>query len=297
MFRSGYVSIIGWPNVGKSTLLNSLLGTKLSIVSSRPQTTRESIVGILNEPELQIVFVDTPGWLAPNDAFQSFMKRAIVRSMYDDADVLMWLMEPKPFTPEDAAFAEKLRQANKPVIVAINKMDLAGANVHAAAIKTEIGKIFGNTAMVYNVSGKTKMGLTELKGALISRMPEGQPFFPVDQLTDRWERFYVAELIREQIFQKYQDEVPHACLVQIEEFVEKPGRKDLIKATIVVETEGQKKILIGHHAFAIKALGQAARKEIEAQIGRPVFLELVVKVRKNWRQDGAFLKLALGLSA
>lgn len=296
-FKSGYVSLVGWPNVGKSTLLNAFLGSKLSIVSPRPQTTRESILGILNEPGVQMVFVDTPGWLSPQDAFQSFMKRSIVRSIYDDADVLAWLMEPKPFAPEDAEFAKKLHASNKPVVAAVNKMDLAGSAVHFDRIKSELAPILGAATPVLPVSAKSGAGRAELKGALIARLPEAPPYFPTDQMTDRWERFYAAELIREQIFKRYQQEVPHACLVLVEEFVEKPGRKDVIKAAIVVETEGQKKIVIGARAAAIRDLGRAARQEIEAQLGRPVFLELKVKVHKNWRQDGPFLKLALERSA
>lgn len=296
-FKSGYVSLIGWPNVGKSTLMNAFLGSKLSIVSPRPQTTREAILGILNEPGIQMVFADTPGWLSPQDAFQNYMKRSIVRSIYDDADVVLWLLEPKPFAPEDVAFADKLKKSNKPIVVAVNKMDLAGAHVHFDAIKTELGALLGHPTPVLAVSAKSRAGLNELKGSLISRLPEAQPYFPTDQMTDRWERFYVAELIREQIFKRYQEEVPHACLVMVENFVEKQGRKDVIKASIIVETEGQKKIVIGGQAKAIRDLGAAARKEIEAQIGRPVFLELIVKVHKNWRQDGTFLKLALGTGA
>ncbi len=297
MFKSGYVSLIGWPNVGKSTLLNSFIGSKLSIVSPRPQTTRESILGILNEPNIQIVFVDTPGWLAPKDVFQNFMKRSIVRSIYDDADVLLWILEPKPYTPEDALFADKLKKSNKPVVVIVNKMDLAGSELHYERIKTEVQAMLGTETPVMAVSAKSRAGVNELKGALISRLPDAQPYFPTDQITDRWERFYVAELIREQIFKRYQEEVPHASLVKVENFVEKPGRKDLIKASIIVETEGQKKIVIGAHARGVRDLGAAARKEIEAQIGRPVFLELTVKVHKNWRQDSNFLKLALGETA
>lgn len=274
-----------------------MLGSKLSIVSPRPQTTRESILGILNEPGIQMVFVDTPGWLSPKDVFQSFMKRAIVRSIYDDADVLVWLLEPKPFTPEDASFATKLKDSTKPIVVVVNKMDLAGSPVHFEQIKTEIGLLLGPQTPVLRLSAKSGAGVIELKRGLVARLQEGPAYFPTDQLTDRWERFYVTELIREQIFKHYQEEVPHACMVMIEDFVEKKDRKDLIRATIIVETEGQKKIVIGNHAHAIKNLGQSARKEIEAQIGRPVYLELDVKVRKNWRQDSAFLKLALGLSA
>ena len=296
-FKCGYVSLIGWPNVGKSTLLNAFLGSKLSIVSPRPQTTREAILGILNEPNVQMVFVDTPGWLSPKDVFQSYMKRSIVRSIYDDADVLVWILEPKPFTPDDILFADKLTKSQKPVVVIVNKMDLAGSAHHFELVKAEVGTLMGPAVPVLPLSARSGAGINELKGALISRLPDAPAYFPTDQMTDRWERFYVAELIREQIFKRFQEEIPHACLVVVESFVEKQGRKDLIKASIVVESESQKKIVIGNQAKAIRDLGQAARREIEEQIGRPVFLELNVKVHKNWRQDAAFLKLALDQTA
>ncbi|MCG3205970.1 MAG: GTPase Era [Elusimicrobia bacterium] len=244
-----------------------------------------------------MIFVDTPGWLSPQDVFQSFMKRAIVRSIYDDADVLLWMLEPKPFNEEDALFANKLKKSGKPVVVIVNKMDLAGSSHHFDRIKSEIQTHMGPDAVLLPIAAKQGAGLTELKSLLVTRLPEGPAFFPADQITDRWERFYVAELIREQIFKKYQEEVPHACLVTVDEFSERPGRKDHIRASIVVESESQKKIMIGAHARAIKDLGQAARKEIEAQLNRPIYLELEVKVKKNWRQDPAFLKLALGQSA
>lgn len=294
-FRSGYVSIVGWPNVGKSTLLNNMLGAKLSIVSPRPQTTREAILGILNEPNVQAVFVDTPGWLEPEGAFQSLMKKSIVRSIHDDADVLVWLLEARPLSEADKAFGEKLKACGKPVVAAINKIDVTSNKEKLAAVEESIKAVLGADATIYRVSAKTKQGLFELKGGLISRLPEAPPYFPTDQMTDRWERFYVSELIREQLFSKYQDEVPHASTVQIESFSEVPGRKDVIKAHIVVETEGQKKIVIGAKGRSIKELGQAARKEIESCLGRPVFLELVVKVHKNWRKDGEFLKSFLAV--
>lgn len=294
-FKSGYVAIIGWPNVGKSTLLNAFLGAKLSIVSTRPQTTREAILGILNEPQLQMVFVDTPGWLSPQDNFQAFMKRAIMRTVYDDADILVWLLEPKPFMPEDAAFAETLKKTKIPVIVAINKVDMAKSPADLDKLEKEIRQVLGEEAPVVRISAKTGQGVWDLKGMLQARLPESPPYFPTDQITDRWERFYVAELIREQIFKKFQQEVPHACAVVIEDFVEKHGRKDVIKASLVVETEGQKQIVVGKAGSAIRDLGQAARTEIEAQLGRPVYLEMVVKIRKHWRQDTEFLKSLLAL--
>jgi len=212
-FRSGYVSLVGWPNVGKSTLLNSLLGAKLAIVSPKAQTTRDAMLGILNKPNLQAVFVDTPGWLKPQDTFQSFMKRAVVRSIYDDADVLVWVLEPRPLTDEEASFGNNLLKANKPICAVINKTDRPDARDGIAALETQIKTILGAETPVVKISARSGEGLDALTSVLTKLLPLAPPYFPTDQLTDRWERFYVAELIREQIFHLYQQEVPHAAAV------------------------------------------------------------------------------------
>lgn len=289
-FRSGYVSLVGWPNVGKSTLLNALLGAKLSIVSPRPQTTRDSILGILNEPHLQMIFVDTPGWLRPQDTFQSFMKRAIVRSIYDDADVLVWVLEPKTLAEEEKTFGQMLQKPGKPIVAVINKTDRGEPAGSWAALEGQIKEAAGPETPVLRVSARSSEGLDRLKSTLKKLLPESPPYFPTDQITDRWERFYVAELIREQIFQQFQEEVPHAAAVAVEDFIERPNAKDHIKAVIYVETEGQLGILVGQKGAAIKRLGQTSRGEIEARLGRPVHLELTVKVRKGWRKDPDFLR-------
>lgn len=289
-FRSGYATIVGWPNVGKSTFLNQVLGTKLSIVSPRPQTTRESILGILNAPNRQLIFVDTPGWLSPKDTIQSFMKRAVVRSLYDDADLLVWLIDPRPLGDEERAFGDTLVRSKKPVFAAINKIDTVSDRSSLAALDADVRNILGDGARLWRMAARSGEGVATFKQALLDALPESPPYFPTDQITDRWERFFVAELIREQMFRLFQQEVPHASTVLIEEFVEKPGRKDVIKAHVLVETEGQKKIVVGEKGRGVKALGESARREIEERLGRPVFLELIVKVQKNWRNDAAFLK-------
>ena len=289
-FRSGYVSLVGWPNVGKSTLLNSLLGAKLAIVSPKAQTTRDAMLGILNKPNLQAVFVDTPGWLKPQDTFQSFMKRAVVRSIYDDADVLVWVLEPRPLTDEEASFGNNLQKAKKPICAVINKVDRPDAKAGAEALETQIKGLLGADTPVVRVAARAGDGLDALIAVLTRLLPESPPYFPTDQITDRWERFYVAELIREQIFQLYHQEVPHAAAVLTEEFTETPGRKDHIKATIYTETEGQLGIIVGNKGFGIKRLGQLARAEIEKRLDRPVHLELSVKVKKAWRKDPEFLR-------
>ena len=289
-FQSGYIAIVGWPNVGKSTFLNAVLGVKLSIVSPWPQTTREKILGILNKPTSQMIFIDTPGWLDPRDEYQKTFKRDIVRSIHDDADVLIWLLEPRPLREDDIRFGELLVKTGKPLLVAINKVDSNNSPAVLEQIVAELKLKVRADLVPHFISSRQGRGLPELIASAEAILPEGQPFFPTDQVTDKWERFYAAELIREQIFLRYQDEVPHASLVQVEDFIEKTDRKDVIRATITVETEGQKRILIGEKGRAIRDLGQRARAEIEKQIGRPVFLELVVKIHPRWRKDARFLK-------
>jgi len=289
-FKSGYVSLVGWPNVGKSTLLNSLLDSKLAIVSPKPQTTRDTTLGILNTVKAQAIFVDTPGWLRPEDTFQSVMKRAINRSIYDDADILVWIVEPRLLTEHEAVFGQNLLQASKPICVVINKVDLGEPKGGWAPVEAQLKSILGATTPVLRLSAQKGEGLDALKSTIERLLPESPPYYPTDQITDRWERFYVAELIREQIFALYHQEVPHASAVLIDEFVEAEGRKDHIAATIYVETDGQLGIIVGDQGAGVKRLGQLARAEIEARLDREVHLELRVKVRKAWRKDGEFLK-------
>lgn len=288
-FRAGYVSVVGYPNVGKSTFLNAMVGTKLSIVSPRPQTTRDAIVGILNGDNYQLVFVDTPGWMNPQDTFQNFMKKAVVRSIFDDADLILWLLEPKKMGDEEKAFIETLKKTGRPILIAVNKMDIQPAKDLIDEVRAFFAENLTGSPFQL-ISAKSGQGMEELKRKLIASLPLSQPYFPTDQVSDRWERFYVAEFIREQIFKSYGQEVPHASTVIIEEFIEKSGRKDLIKANIIVETEGQMKIIVGKAGTGVRNLGQKARADIENWLGRQIFLELRVKVHKNWRKDGAFLK-------
>lgn len=267
-----------------------MLGAKLSIVSPRPQTTREAILGILNSAESQIIFLDTPGWLKPSDPFQSSMKRAILRSLHDDADVIIWVVEPRSVSIEEEDFAHKLTATGKPICVVINKIDAIPAQLKISDLTKSFQTLFGLSVPIVPVSAKTGQGISNLISTLLTQLPAAPPYFPTDQLTNRWERFYVAELIREQIFQRYQQEVPHASAVLVEDFIEKEGRKDVIQVSIIVETEGQMRIILGDKGRSIKELGQASRQEIEARLGRPVYLELKVKIRKNWRKDNEFIK-------
>lgn len=289
-FRSGYVSLVGWPNVGKSTLLNAFVGAKLSIVSPRPQTTRESILGIVNWANAQIIFVDTPGWLKPQDSFQSFMKRSINRAIYDDADVLVWVVEPQLLSEDEMAFGRGLLKPGKPVVAIINKSDRGTPQIGWERLEGQIHDVLGPKAPIFRVSAKKGDGVEAVRNKLSTLLPESPAYFPADQITDKWERFYVAELIREQIFEQFKEEVPHAAAVAVDDFIEREGAKDRIEVTIYVETEGQLGIIVGNKGAAIKKLGQAAREEIEARLERPVHLELRVRVHKAWRKDTEFLR-------
>jgi GTP-binding protein Era len=290
-FRSGYVAIVGWPNVGKSTLMNALLQAKLSIVSSKPQTTREAIRGILTTIDYQIVFVDTPGWLQPNDPFQTHMKTEIVRALRDDADVVLWLVELQGLKEGERELGLLLSKLEIPVFAVISKIDAPLTSGSMQALKDTLQSQYSFIPeRIFTVSAERRMGLNELIMGVKNQLPVSPPYFPDGQITDRWERTYVAELIQEQIFRKFREEVPHASCVMIEDFEEKPGKKDVIQATIIVETEGQKGILVGKGGTMIRELGTEARMEIERLLGRPVFLSLTVKIHKNWRKDSQFLK-------
>ena len=289
-FHSGFVAIVGLPNVGKSTLLNALLGFKLSIVTPKPQTTRESVLGILNQKNCQMIFLDTPGWLNPNDPFQSFLKRSINRSIFDDADVLLWLLDPKPLSPSNKTLGEILQKSKKPIFVAVNKMDQKEENKISPQLEDEIKQLLTPSISIDFISAKTKKGVTMLKEKLISSLPKGSPYYPQDQVTNRWERYYVCELIREKIFDQFEEEVPHACAVRVDEYKERSDEKDYIRATIFVETEGQKRILVGKKGQAIRQLSQSSREEIQKQLSKDLYLEINVKTKKSWRKDAQFIK-------
>jgi len=289
-FRSGYVAIVGRPNAGKSTLLNSILGQKLSIVSAKPQTTRHKILGILNEPGCQVIFMDTPGMIEPKYLLQDAMMRS-VQSSLRDADLTVFLRD---VTEEfdDAKIGEELGALAKlppPVIVVLNKCDLARQEA-VNSVLTRFAGAPGPPEAVLPVSALRGTGVPYLKGEIIRRLPVHPPYYPEDFLSDQNERFFVAEIIREKVFECYREEIPYSTTVQILKFEEKAGRKDVIEAEICVERESQKGILIGVGGAALKKTGQSARKDIEKFLGRPVYLELRVKVRDKWREDPLWLK-------
>ncbi|MEO0069076.1 MAG: GTPase Era [candidate division WOR-3 bacterium] len=280
-FRSGYVAIIGRPNAGKSTLLNRLLGHRLAIVTPKPQTTRHRILGILNGPNYQALLLDTPGILDPKYTLQELMKQEVEKAL-QDADVILLLLDATEPVYEDLKLL-----AQRKGVVAINKIDAIPKKnllpIAEACAQKGYDKIFMISALTGN-------GVEDLQKGIIDLLPESPPFYPLDQIAERSERFFVAELIREAVFNRYGAEVPYSTTVEIEEFKERPGRKDYIRAVIYVERESQKAILIGEEGKALKKVGEIARESIEQFLGRPVYLELWVKVARGWRKNEPFIR-------
>jgi len=287
--KAGYAALIGRPNAGKSSLLNALLRFPLSIVSPVPQTTRHQVLGVLNGEGFQLCILDTPGWLDDaKDDLQRALIRAARRAVRADADVLLVVVEPGQPGPKDVEALKAAVSGATPVILAVNKADVAEHGALDAAVRAWTGALSPKASLV--VSARTGRGIQALLASLLSQLPESAPYFGPDQLSDRWERFFAAEIIRQGIFQSYQKELPHACAVEIEEFKEKPGRPDRIRANIYVERDGQKGILIGAGGAGLRKLKTVSGKALEAFLGRRVELELWVKVRKNWRRDPAAVK-------
>jgi GTP-binding protein Era len=290
--KTGFVSIIGLPNAGKSSLLNALLGQKLSIISAKPQTTRKQILGILSKENFQIIFLDTPGIISPSYLLQEKMMDDIKDSI-DDSDVIIFLVDVKDDPSADKLlnqeFVKKVvNEIKKPKLLIINKVDLIAQNETKELLnRIENQKLFRE---VIPVSAAVSFNIQRVIDDIITFLPEGPKLFPDDQLTDANERFFVSEIIREKILELYRDEVPYSCEVLIAEFKEREERKDFINAEIVVEKDSQKAIIIGKNGAAIKKLGQTARESIEEFLQREVFLELRVKVRKKWRSDENMLK-------
>ncbi len=286
--RVGYVALVGKPNVGKSTLANALLRFKLPIVTPKPQTTRHRVLGILSEPECQVILLDTPGLIQPRYALQAAMMRAAERAIAE-ADVVVCLLDASaPVQEDDLDTIANLRARNKIVLIALNKIDLV-PKASLLPVIAQLAQQFPE-AEIIPISALQHHGLDELKQAILQRLPEGVPLYPEDQVTEHPERFFVAEIIREKIFERYGEEIPYATAVGIDEFKERPEGKDFISARIVVERPSQKAILIGKGGQALKALGKAARLEIEQFLGRPVFLKLWVAVREKWRSDDTLLR-------
>ena len=288
-FRAGFVPITGLPNAGKSTLMNSLCGTRLSIVSDKPQTTRNNILGILNAPGFQAVFVDTPGFLTGRNMFERSMASGIRRAAAEEGDLCVLITEPGLPPENKVPLFEPLKQVRCPLYLVINKLDKEKTEERVKTAEDFFRKLL-TVERVFHVSALTGGGLKELRAGIRAGLPEHPPYYPVDQLTDRWEKFYAAEIIREQIFKLYTQEIPYACAVEIEVFRENPDSEDQILAAIHVSRTSQKPILIGKGGGGLKRLREASVKALAAFLRRPVELHLTVKVTPDWQDNQAFLR-------
>ncbi len=287
-FRSGFVSLLGRPNVGKSTLLNTLLGTKLAIVSDKPQTTRTSIQGVLNTANAQIVFLDTPGIHEAESPINRRMMRE-VHAALKERDVLLFLADAtRPFNDADRKAIALMEHSGAPALLVLNKIDVL-KNKSLLLPLIESYQQAGNFEEYLPVSALTGEGVDEIIRHVVERLPEGPMLFPPDHLTDQPERFLAAELIRERILIETRLEVPHSVAVLIEHWVDLEGLSR-VAAAIYVEREGQKAIIIGKGGAMLKRIGTAARQQMEALLGRRFYLELFVKVRPKWKRTEAFLE-------
>ena len=286
-FVSGIVSILGRPNAGKSTLLNALLGQKLAIVSSRPQTTRTSIQGVLTLPKAQIVFVDTPG-IHKSDSLLNKRMMDTIRA-HVETDVALFLVDAlAPFTEQDSQAVDLIKKISAPVLAVINKTDRLDQKARILEL-IERYRVLHDFAAYIPISALSGEGLDILRAEIVKRLPEGPALYPDDHVTDQPERFLAAEILREKILHLTRDEVPHAVAVMIESWEDTPTLLR-IAASIYVERPGQKTILIGAKGANLKKIGTEARKELEQMLGRKVFLTLFVKVQPGWREDPTFLK-------
>ncbi|CAA9508735.1 MAG: GTP-binding protein Era [uncultured Solirubrobacteraceae bacterium] len=286
--RSGFVALAGRPNVGKSTLVNAIVGRKVAIVSDKPQTTRRAIRGVATQPDdWQLVLTDLPGVQRPRDALTERMQRTVESELADsDAALMIVNGDQGVGGPGDRFIAEALAGAKVPVVVALNKVDRLNHQRTVAALQAAAD--LGLDAEVYPISARTGKGVRPLVDHLVSLLPEGPFYFPSDEVSDQSERVLLAELVREQVLRRTRQEVPHAVEVQVEE-IEEDGEVIVVRALMWVETDSQKGILIGKGGAMIKAIGTAARKELERELASRVHLELSVRVRRSWRADDALL--------
>ncbi|NNE69232.1 MAG: GTPase Era [Rhodothermales bacterium] len=282
--RCGYAALLGRPNVGKSTLVNQLIGQKVSIVTRKPQTTRTRVLGILSDPGFQLILLDTPGVIKPNYGLQRSMMRTVTAAVRD-ADVVLFLADATFDTP-DTLSLEYL--GDKPVILVLNKMDRIPQEQALPLVEAYQGhREFVDIVPVSALKGHN---IDTLLKVITKHLPLSPPMYPEEMISEHPERFFVAEIVREKIFERYRQEVPYATQVNIVDYTEREGEKDVIEAEIVVERDSQKGILIGKGGKALKAVGMAARVDIEEFLQRPVFLRLFVKVRDDWRNKDTFLK-------
>ncbi|GHV98236.1 GTPase Era [Lactobacillus nasalidis] len=285
--KSGFVALVGRPNVGKSTLMNRLVGQKVAITSAKPQTTRNKISGIYTEDDMQVVFVDTPGIFKSHSDLDDYMDKASLSSL-KDVDLVMFMVDAKKPGKGEEYVASLLKDLDIPVFLVINKIDQVHPNDLLPII--DAYQAVGKFAEFLPISARQGNGFDDLLATLKRYLPEGPQFYAADEITDRPEYFVVAEMIREQILRLTDQEVPHSTAVWVDQMNQRINGKLQIDATIFVEKDGQKRIIIGQRGAMIKQIGMRSRKEIEGLLGEKVNLKLWVKVRRNWRQDPAFLK-------
>ena len=281
MHRSGFVNIIGNPNVGKSTLMNALVGEKLSIITSKAQTTRHRIMGIVSSEDFQIVYSDTPGILKPSYKLQESMMKFVTGAVAD-ADVILYVTDTVERGERSAEIIDRIRQSGVPAIVVINKIDLTTPEALEALVDKWQGEL--PEARIVPASAKENFNIEGLFKTILDLLPEGPAFYPKDTLTDKTLRFFASEIIREKILKFYDKEIPYCCEIEIESYKEEPAI-DRIAATIYVARDSQKGILIGHKGEKLKRVGQAAREDMEQFLGKKVFLQLFVKVNDDWRNN------------
>lgn len=284
--KAGFVAIVGFPNAGKSTLMNAILGTKLSIVTRKAQTTRKKVLGIFTEAGTQIVFLDNPGLIEPKYELQKKMMEYVEES-FEDSDIILVVLDSSDlvkFGSMDIELAEKIRKINKPTIAVLNKIDLLKDIRALLPVISELSKhsIFSE---IVPISAKKKSGTKELTELISKYLPDNDFFYDEEFLSIQNERFFVSELIREQLFKYYSDEIPYSAEVEIDEFKEREAGKWYVSANIIVERSSQKKIIIGENGSKIKELGERSRRRIEQHLEFPVYLKLFVKVKEKWRKD------------
>ncbi|MEG0795372.1 MAG: GTPase Era [Odoribacter sp.] len=284
--KAGFVSIVGNPNVGKSTLMNQLVGEKISIITSKSQTTRHRIKGIVNTDDFQIVFSDTPGVVKPSYKMQEYMLE-FSKSALVDADIILYVTDVVESFEKNLDFIDKVNKSETPVLLVINKIDLT--TPEKLDLLFDKWKELIPRSEVFPLSAKENFNVDNLYKRIVELLPEGEPYFPKDDLTDLPSRFFVSEIIREKILENYEKEIPYSVEIEVEEFKEE-GKRLNIMATIYVERSSQKGIIIGSQGEALKKVGTEARLDIEAFFDKKVFLSLYVKVLKDWRSKENELK-------
>ncbi|MBU2529412.1 MAG: GTPase Era [Elusimicrobia bacterium] len=287
-FKAGFVSILGLPNAGKSTLLNALTGYKLAIISSKPQTTRNKITGILNGNNYQAVFLDTPGFLNPHNLFEKSMLKSINIATFQDSDLLCLITEPIVPNKKNLPFYEKLGKADLPLFLIINKIDASTQDQIAIAKKTYSDLL--KPVKIFEISALNCEGLKQLKNGITEHLPLSPAYYAPDEITTKWERFFVSEIIREQIFKLFKEEVPYLTAIEIDTFKENSGFPDYVHANIHVSKKSVKPIIIGHGGKSLRTIRENAEKNMEKFINRKIKLELTVKITKDWQNDKVFLK-------